>query len=99
LARLRVERGVTQQQLAQAAGLPVSRIRELESGRESNPRIRWLMNCALALDVPFDALLEPEWQEWTTFDTRAAEPPDHSKLLRPGYFHRRRRSPTGEGQV
>ena len=85
LAVIRKRRGLTQEQLAQATGVPLTTIYKLESRQNDNPRVRHLRNLAIALDVPLDALLEEEWQGWTTFAAAAAEPPDLVQLLGPWY--------------
>jgi transcriptional regulator with XRE-family HTH domain len=87
LAQIRRWRGLTQEELAAATGVPLTTIYKLEAGKTWNPRVRHLRNLAFALDVPFDELLEDEWSEWTAFDARAGEPPDIDELLgvnRPG---------------
>jgi transcriptional regulator with XRE-family HTH domain len=81
LAQIRRWRGITQEELAAVTGVPVTTIYKLEAGKIANPRVRHLRNLALALDVPFERLLENEWMEWTAFDARAAEPPDPDELL------------------
>lgn len=61
LARLRVERGITQQELAKAAGMSVRTVQEIERGDNENPRIRSLINLAAALGVQLRAICEDEW--------------------------------------
>ncbi len=81
LAQIRRWRGLTQEELAAATGVPLTTIYKLEAGKTWNPRVRHLRNLALALDVPFEQLLEDEWRQWTAFDAQAAEPPDLDELL------------------
>lgn len=85
IAVLRKRRGLTQEELAQATGVPLTTIYKLEARKIDNPRIRHLRNLAIALDVPFDSLLEEEWQNWTPFAANAADPPDLERLLGPWY--------------
>ena len=79
---------MTQEEVARATGLSRSAYIALESGRDTNPRVRQLTNCALVLGVEpkelVEELFEPEWLEWTPFDrSDAPEPPtDPSSLWR-----------------
>jgi transcriptional regulator with XRE-family HTH domain len=70
-----MSRGVTQEELARAVEISVPTYRRLERGEVRNPKLGQLVNCAIALGVELDALLEDEWLEWLTFDARAAAPP------------------------
>lgn len=56
LARLRKERGLTQQALADAAGVHVTQLRRYEAGT-SQPTLDVLRKIAVALRVSADALL------------------------------------------
>lgn len=56
LVSLRHVRGLTQQSLAQAAGVPRSTVSNLESG-VGNPSLTVLVKVASALDAPIDELL------------------------------------------
>jgi transcriptional regulator with XRE-family HTH domain len=75
LAHARMSRGVTQEELARVVGISVPTYRRLERGEVRNPKLGQLANCAIALGVELDALIEDEWREWLAFDTRAARPP------------------------
>jgi transcriptional regulator with XRE-family HTH domain len=57
--RLRKDRGLTQEQLAEAAGVRQPRIAEVERG-DANPRLLTLARLAFALGVPVAALLDPD---------------------------------------
>jgi len=83
LAQIRRWRGLTQEDLAAATGVPLTTIYKLEAGKTQNPRIRHLQNLAIALDVELDRLLEEEWRGWTEFDAHAPVPPDLDELLGP----------------
>lgn len=58
--RLRKDRGLTQEQLAEAVGVRQPRIAEVERG-DSNPRLETLEKLAGALGVPAFALLDPDY--------------------------------------
>lgn len=79
LARLRLARGLSQAQLAREVGLTRTTYWRLEAGHVPNPRLRMLVNCAIALDVELDAVIEDQWREWYPFDrAHAAQPPQRS---------------------
>jgi transcriptional regulator with XRE-family HTH domain len=58
--RLRKDRGITQEQLAEAVGVRQPRIAEVERG-DANPRLLTLSKLAFALGVPVAALLDPDY--------------------------------------
>ena len=58
--RLRKDRGLTQEQLAEAVGVRQPRIAEVERG-DANPRLLTLSKLAYALGVPVFALLDPDY--------------------------------------
>ena len=66
--RLRKQRGLTQEQLAEAVGVRQPRIAEVERG-DANPRLDTLAKLARALGVPVAGLLDPD------FPDRADEAP------------------------
>ncbi len=72
--RLRNERGLTQEALAQRAGMRQPRIAEIERG-DANPRLDTLTRIALALGVPVWMLLREEVEEAQApaADCRASE--------------------------
>jgi transcriptional regulator with XRE-family HTH domain len=80
LAQVRFWRGATQEELAKAVGTSLNTVRRLEAGQVSNPPLRVLVNCALALGVELVDVAEPEWMEWWPrpgLDGRALpEPPE-----------------------
>lgn len=76
LRQAREARGVSQEQLAKVTGLSLSTVQRLERGRMNNPPYRYLVNCAMALEVKVDDLIEDEWREWLPLDVlNAPEPP------------------------
>jgi transcriptional regulator with XRE-family HTH domain len=58
--RLRKDRRLTQDQLAEAVGVRQPRIAEVERG-DANPRLLTLSKLAFALGVPVSALLDPDY--------------------------------------
>lgn len=58
IARLRRERGLSQEELAELSGFSARYVRQLESGT-SNTGIRTLVRIAAALRVEVAALLQP----------------------------------------
>src|SRR5262245_59731418 len=84
LAALRHVRGLTQDTLAKAAGVPRSTIANLESG-EGNPSLAVLVKVAGALGVPIDELLaspRARVRKWSSADI-AAQHPGGGVTLRP----------------
>jgi transcriptional regulator with XRE-family HTH domain len=86
LARVRMKRGVTQEELAEAIGISVVTYRRLERGRMDNPPLRYLQNAALALGVELDDLWEEQWREWMVFDQQRPEPPKPEQFRRRPYM-------------
>ena len=82
LARERLRRGVTQQELADAIGIPLIAYWRLEHGRTGNPPLHYLVNCAIALGVELDDLIEDDWRAWHVLDQRRRQPPDPSAFWR-----------------
>lgn len=68
LARVRMARGLTQEELADAIGISLPTYRRLERKDMDNPGVRYLANAAIALGVELDLLIEDEWREWMVFD-------------------------------
>ncbi len=87
LARVRMARGVTQEELADAIGISVPTYRRLERGQgeKQNPGIRYLVNAALALGVELSLLLEEDWKEWTVFSENRPGPPKPEGFWRRPY--------------
>jgi len=59
IARLRIERGMTQAELAEKAGTKQPNIARLESGR-ANPSLAFLRKVASALDSHVSVRIEPK---------------------------------------
>lgn len=64
LARVRMSRGVTQEELARAIGVSIATYRRIERGQTPNPPLRYLTNAALALGVQLDDVIEDAWRGW-----------------------------------
>lgn len=60
----RRRQGVSQADLAQVTGISQRTLSRLENGELTNPPLRYIVNCALALGVPWQELIEPEWEQW-----------------------------------
>lgn len=58
LRRLRAERALTQESLAERAGLSVDMVKKLEQGRRTTARLTTLAALANALDVPLSSLTD-----------------------------------------
>lgn len=76
LAKLRVERGFTELQMADLTGISLASYWRLEHNKHPTLPLRALSNCALVLGVDLEALIEDEWREWRVFDKRRPQPPD-----------------------
>lgn len=85
LARARMARGVTQEELADAIGVSLPTYRRLERKQTGNPGLRYLMNAALALGADLDMLIEDEWREWMVFDQERPAPPAPDEFWRRPY--------------
>lgn len=84
LARARLSRGVTQEELAEAIGVSTPTLKRLERGDVENPKLRHLVNCSIALGVDLDDVLEDEWLEWLPAGD-AVEPPVPDEFWRRPY--------------
>jgi transcriptional regulator with XRE-family HTH domain len=58
IKRLRLERGLTQVELAKRAAVTQAYVAKIESGDRANPSLAILKHLAKALGVPVTALLE-----------------------------------------
>ncbi|HTU86135.1 MAG TPA: helix-turn-helix transcriptional regulator [Solirubrobacteraceae bacterium] len=91
LARVRMARGLTQEELADAIGISLPTYRRLERRDMDNPGLRYLANAAIALGVELDLLIEDEWREWMVFDEQRPTPPHADEFWRrpfaPGQAH------------
>lgn len=76
LAEVRVSRGVYQHELAQATGISIASIKRLEQGEVANPPLWWYVNCALALNVALEEILDPELASWRATPSAPRPPSD-----------------------
>jgi transcriptional regulator with XRE-family HTH domain len=76
LARLRIERNLSQRELAQRAGLSPATYQRLERGEMRSPPLGYLVNCALVLRVELDQVIEEVWRTWWPTRRRPRQPPD-----------------------
>ena len=58
---------IKQETMAERTGIPLRTYQRLEAGKIPNPPIRYLVNCAMVLEVELEAVCEPEWLRWTEF--------------------------------
>jgi transcriptional regulator with XRE-family HTH domain len=58
IKRYRMEKGLSQEQLAQKAGITYSTLAKLESGVNQNPKVKTLQQIATALEVSLDDLMK-----------------------------------------
>ena len=85
LARVRMSRGVTQEELADAIGISEPTYRRLELGRMKSPPLGYLVNAAHALGVELDALIEDSWREWHELRGDRSGPPVPEQFWRRPY--------------
>lgn len=74
LHRARVEHNETQESMSRKTGIGLRTYRRLENGEIANPPLRYLVNCALSLDVALIEICEPGWVQWSMFQAHAAKP-------------------------
>lgn len=74
LAKLRLLREMTQQEVARRTGIPFHTYWKLERGLIASPRIGDIVNCAVVLGAELDDLIEDAWREWSP-RPNAPEPP------------------------
>jgi transcriptional regulator with XRE-family HTH domain len=84
IALIRIARGVTQRELADAVGVSHKTLRRLESGQMEDPSLALLTNCALALKVRVEQITEPSWSEWKPLRADRTAPPDPDTFFKPG---------------
>jgi DNA-binding XRE family transcriptional regulator len=69
LAQQRVKAGVTQEELARVVGISRTSLIRLETGRSRNPLLGWYVNCAIALGVKLDDVLDDDVEtKWHWYD-------------------------------
>jgi transcriptional regulator with XRE-family HTH domain len=80
----RLADGISQEELADKVGVSSKTISRLEANRIADPGIRLLNNCALALNVKLESLIEESWREWKVFNEERQAPPDPKSFFTPG---------------
>lgn len=85
LARVRMARGVTQEELADAIGISEPTYRRLERGKMTSPPLGYLVNAAHALGVELDDLIEDEWRAWRALRADRPAPPAPEEFWRRPY--------------
>jgi transcriptional regulator with XRE-family HTH domain len=63
VARARLDRDLSQDELASLARLSPRTIERLDRGELDNPGIRHILRLANVLDVPVEQLVEDEWRD------------------------------------
>lgn len=61
LARLRIQRQMSQRELELASGIPMRTLQRLEAGQLDNPGLAYLVNLAVVLAVPVEDIVEEDW--------------------------------------
>ena len=84
LVHARITRGVSQEELADKVGVSWKTIARLEANGMADPGLRLLNNCALALNVKLESLIEESWREWKVFKEERPVPPDPETFFAPG---------------
>lgn len=69
LAEVRVKKGVTQEDLARVVGISMRTLARLEQRRLAHPLLAWYINCALALDVRLEDVVEESDLRWQYLST------------------------------
>lgn len=95
LGRLRVARGMSQEELAAACGLSLPTYRRLERGRTTNPPYRYLVNLAFVLGCPIEELIEEEWRDWLPIGGQT-QPSNPRSLWQPDRYRASGAEPSGE---
>jgi transcriptional regulator with XRE-family HTH domain len=78
LAEVRLERGLSQKEMAMMTGIPIATYRRLERGQITNPPIGYLINSSTILDWPWWELVEEDWVEWHPMKDAPDPPSDPS---------------------
>lgn len=82
LAAVRLRRGMTQREVADATGISYATYQRLERGELDNPPLRYLTNCALVLGVRLGDLIEDAWLQWKCFDADTPAAPTRESRRR-----------------
>lgn len=74
LAWARKNAGLTQRELSDITGIPRATLQRLERGEYDNPKLRYLVNCSIALGVDLGQVIDDQWREWLLIDAGAPDP-------------------------
>lgn len=74
LAWARKKAGLTQRELSDITGIPRATLQRLERGEFENPKLRYLVNCSIALDISLDQIIEDRWLRWLSIDANSPDP-------------------------
>ncbi len=97
LRATRLDRGFSQQDLAELTGIPLRSLERLDRGEVDDLPFRWLVNLSIALWCKPVDLAESEWFKWKEDITparrtpRPSDPPAQGSRI--GYQRARRRNP------
>jgi len=58
IQKVRLDKGLTQEELARKADIPYTTLAKIESGMVSNPRMKTLQKIAKALEISIDELVK-----------------------------------------
>lgn len=82
IARLRLERDLSREDLARRAGMSTSTLERIENHSIRNVKLRHLVNLALVLEVTLYDVIEDDWLTYQQAD-QAVPPPGQQVLIRP----------------
>ncbi len=75
--------------MVELTGIPLTTYRRLERGKSGdldNPPLRYLINCALVLQMMIEEVFPVALDEWTVFDERAPETPVENDHIKPSHW-------------
>lgn len=64
LRRVRLERGLSQRELAELTGIPLRSLERLDRGEVDDFSYRSVVNLCLALRCKASEIIEPDWFQW-----------------------------------
>jgi transcriptional regulator with XRE-family HTH domain len=77
LAEIRRSRGISQDRLAALIGISGTTYREMETGKNLNPPIGYLANCALVLGCELEDLIDERYRGWFKRHPDMPGPPEN----------------------
>lgn len=80
---MRRSRGISQDRLAALIGISGTTYREIESGKNANPSIGYLANCALVLECELEELIDSRYRQWYRRHPDMPGPPENPRA----YWH------------